>query len=161
MTLDAKALRRDFDAAFAAPAREGRDASEDFLAVGVSADAYAIPLADVAALSARPAFTPLPSRRPACLGLVGHGGAAAALFSLPALLGAPASGPPRWMALLRTAKDLALGFERYEGYARVLLSDIVPLGEGSRRAYVTRAARHGGVSRLIIDIPSIVNDLSA
>jgi chemotaxis signal transduction protein len=156
-----RALKREFDAGFAAPPREGREASEDFLALGLGGDAYAIRLADVAALVARPAPTPLPSRRPACLGLVGNGGSAAALFSLPLLLGLPASAAPRWMALLREANDVGLGFERYEGYARVALADIVPLGEGTRRLYVTRSARHGGVTRLIIDIPAIVNDLSA
>ncbi|HEX7900789.1 MAG TPA: chemotaxis protein CheW [Planctomycetota bacterium] len=157
-----RALRREFDASFAAPPRSVGEASESFLAIRVAGDPYAIPLGDIAALAARPATAPLPSRRPECLGLVGRGGALAALYSLPALLGAAAgTSTPRWMALLRAGTGLALGFEDYEGYARFTLSELSPLGEGAKRRHVSRAARHGGTSRLIIDIASIVNDLTA
>ena len=157
-----RALRRDFDASFAAPPRSDADTFEDFLAIRIAGDSYAIRLADVAALAARPAVAPLPSRRPECLGLVGHKGALAALFSLPALLGANAgASAPRWMVLLRAGAGLALAFDDYEGCARVALSALASLGEAAKRRHVARAARHGGVTRLIIDIPSIVNDLTA
>jgi purine-binding chemotaxis protein CheW len=155
-----EALKRDFDRAFAAPARTVQEAYEDALAIRVGGEAYAIRLADVAALGARPAPVPLPSRRPECLGLVSQGGSLAALYSLAALLGLGAS-TPRWMVLLKGGTGLALGFEGYEGYARIPLSEIAPLADGAKRRHVTRAAGRGAVTRLIIDIPSILNELSA
>jgi chemotaxis signal transduction protein len=154
-------LRREFDASFAAPPRSEERLFEDYLAIRIAGDPYAIRLADVAALAARPSVAPLPSRRPECLGLVGHKGALAALYSLPALLGADAgTSTPRWMAVLRAGAGLALAFDGYEGCARVALTDLASLGEAAKRRHVARAARHAGATRLIIDIASIVNDLS-
>lgn len=157
-----EALKRDFDRAFAAPPRGVQEAFEDVLAIRVGGDPYAIRLADVASLGARPAAVPLPSRRPECLGLVGQGGSLAALYSLSALLGlSGGTSTPRWMVLLKGGTGLALGFEGYDGYARIPLSEIAPLADAAKRRHVTRAAGRGASTRLIIDIPSIVNDLNA
>jgi purine-binding chemotaxis protein CheW len=157
-----EALKRDFDRAFAAPPRGVQEAFEDVLAIRIGGDPYAIRLADVAALAARPPAVPLPSRRPECLGLVGQGGSLAVLYSLSALLGlGGGTSTPRWMALLKGGSGLALGFEGYEGYARIPLSEIAPLAEGAKRRHVSRGAGRGAATRLIIDIPSILNELSA
>jgi len=153
-------LRQEFDRTFSIPREERRESFEDFIAVRVAGDPYLLRLADLAALAARRTIVPLPSRRPECLGLIGHQGAPAALFSLRLLLGYGASAsPPRWMAVLRDAAATALAFDEYEGFARIPESEIRPLGPAAQRRFVSRGARHGEQLRLVVDVPAIVKTL--
>jgi chemotaxis signal transduction protein len=157
----ARALRADFDRSFSEPHQEERREFESFIAVRLAGDPYALRIRDIAALGARPRIVPLPSRRPEFLGLTGHGGSLAALFGLSLLLGYGRSPSlVRWFVLPRRATALALGFEEYEGYAQVAMSEIHAVGDAAKRRYATHAAQHAGVVRLIVDLPAVVDALS-
>ncbi len=154
-------LRRDFDGAFALPRREGRSEVESFLAIRLAGNSYALRLADLAAIAARPRISPLPSGRSELLGLIGHRGRLAALFSLPLLLGYPRLGlNPRWYVLPRQAPTLALGFDEYDGHVRVAGEDLQSVGDSVRRRFVSRVLRQGGMLRLVVDLPALVADLA-
>lgn len=162
MTMEGRleALRREFDQSFSVAHREGRESVEDFLLIQAAGDPYALRLGDIAALASRRTIVPLPSRRPEFLGLVGHRGSPAALFNLPQLLGYPAAGSlPRWFVLLRAGGAVALGFEGYDGHARIPASEQTPVGEAAKRRFVTKAVRHAGRVRPVVDIPGIVGAL--
>jgi chemotaxis signal transduction protein len=159
MTIESRleALRREFDESFSVAHRELHRELEDFLLVRVADDPYALRLGEIAALASRRTIVPLPSRRPEFLGLAGHRGSLAAIFSLPRLLGYPAaSGTPGWFVLLRAAGGIALAFDAYEGHARVPASEQTPIGDAARRRFVARAVRHGGRVRPVVDIPGIL-----
>jgi chemotaxis signal transduction protein len=157
-----RTLKSEFDRSFSDPVRDDRRDVEGFLAVRVSGDGYALRLDDIAALAVRPKLVPLPSRRPGFLGMAGHRGTLAALFSLSQLLdyGSSSAAAARWFILTRASATLGLAFEAYEGYVHVATSDIHAVAEGARRRYATRAVRQAGAVRLIVDIPAIVGDLT-
>ena len=156
-----QALKAEFDRSFADAHREDRREFESFLAVRLAGDPYALRLKDIAALAARPRIVPLPSRRAEFLGMTGHRGSLAALFSLPLLLGyGRVGGAPRWFVLPRAASRVALGFDDYDGYARVATTEIHAVGEGARRRFASQALRHGDVVRLIVDLPALLDALN-
>jgi chemotaxis signal transduction protein len=163
MTIEQKveALRREFDGRFSLPHAMVQEAAEDYLAIRIAGDAYLLRLQDLAAVAANRTIVPLPSRRPECLGLIGHQGSPIALFSLRGLLGYGASStPPRWTAVLRDSAASALGFDEYDGLARIAVSELTPLGAAAPRRFVTGGARWAGQARLIVDLPAIVKSLA-
>jgi len=156
-----RALRAEFDQTFSLPRRpEGRE-REGFLKIRVAGDAYALRLNHVDGLASRPRIVPLPSRCPEFLGMAGHRGGLAALFSLPRLLGyAGTETPSRWFVLLRASGSLGLAFETYEGFAWMDTAEIRGIGDAVRRRHVLQAVQHEGLTRLIVDVPGVLGALT-
>ena len=147
-TLDtrAAALRRVFDAAFAAPP-PGRGAPlEGFLAVCIGGDPHAIGLANVGRLVAAPKIVPVPTGRPDVLGVAAIRGALVSVHSLRVLLGygREDNEEHRWLVIAETHDTVALAFEKLDGFVRV------PAG-------VTGAITAEGVARPIVDVPALLD----
>ena len=136
-------LRRDFDAAFALPPPASTIATEDFLAIRVGEDAYAIRVSNIARLIAAPKIIPLPSKRPAVLGVAAIRGALVSVHSLPTLLGHPASISHRWLTLVESRDMIALAFDDLDGFLRL------PKGADG-------AIEANGITRSILDVRAVL-----
>jgi chemotaxis signal transduction protein len=156
-------LRLQFDRSFAEPARAAEDA-EDFLALSVGGDGYAVRLADVTGLHGGSALAPLPTAVPEFLGIISLRGAVTPAWSLGALLGYGADREvPRWMILVGErgeGRTFALAFEGFEGHLRVprtQVSDGAPAGSGPAvaRAHVGQFVRVGDRWRGVLALDTI------
>ncbi len=144
----AAALRHAFDAAFAVPPSGTRAETEDFLAIRVADDPFAVRVSSVVRLAAAPKIVPVPSRRPAVLGVAAMRGALVSVHSLAALLGYPGdAGVHRWMALADGGDMVGLAFHELDGFLRV------PKGANG-------AIASGGVTRPIVDMRAILETIT-
>ena len=113
----AQALRAEFDQAFAMPAKGVSEATEKLLAIRVGGDLYALRLSELAAVAKRGVVVPVPSTKPALLGIAGIEGRAVPVFSLALLLGYSApDAQARWLALCDARDPVALAFSVLEGH---------------------------------------------
>ena len=140
-----RALRDQFDRAFAQPPAEAPPDQAELLVVHVAEAPYALRLDELTGIEALGRVVPLPGAPPACLGLRGLRGQLVPVFSLGALLGRP-SGRPAWLALGRGAAEAPVGlaFDRLEGARRVALAELAPasgLGDWASVALVDGARR--------------------
>ena len=111
-----RALRRDFDGAFARPLPEEPPAAEEVLGLRVGGAPFAVRLADLAALRPHRAPTPLPGGPPGLIGLDAEGATLLAVYDLAALLGRP-TGELRWQIVPRADGEIALAFAALDGLA--------------------------------------------
>lgn len=116
-------LQGSFDEGFARPQQAAAAPGEERLLIRVAGRAYALELRELSGLSRARRIVPLPAAAPGLLGLCGLRGALVPVFSLAALLGLPAGGPPAWLALADAGgadhAPLALAFEGFEGQQRL------------------------------------------
>ncbi len=155
----AATLKREFDGAFAA-LPSSIAATEDFLAIRVAGDRYAVALAEVAGLHADRKVVPLPSRAPDLLGVAGLRGVLAPVYDLRLLLGYAGGSTPRWLLLTR-ADSVGLAFDQFEAHLRVDRAEgSRPAGEHARRHLrgTVLAVFSDGTSELlpVIDVASLL-----
>jgi len=154
------ALRRDFDRAFAEPARPAPPQTLDLLRVRLGGDPWAVPLTDMAGLHSGKRITPVPGRTPALLGLAGFRGALAAVYDLQALIGLPPLAAARWL-LLAQERTVAFAFNELEGHLRVEAGAILPLGPEGRTPSWTRGfIEDGRLRRPILHLPALLARLA-
>lgn len=150
-------LRQSFDAAFAREPGERSDDVLDLLAIRVGRDAYAVRLAEVAALETRCVLTPVPSEHRELLGIAGLRGVVAAVFDLAALLGASAGEPTPWI-LLAKGSPCAFAFAAFDGVLSVSAAELAhgEVAAGARRREVVW---HDGRPLSLIDLAGLVANL--
>lgn len=149
----AQGLKRAFDGSFAS-APERRDAdTEDFLAIRLGGDPYALRLREISGLFADRRISPLPSGLAELLGIAGFRGTILPVYDLRALLGYPASSTPRWL-VTSADKPLSFAFDAFEGHMRLERSVIVQHAD-ARRTHVRELAR-GELARPIIRLVSVL-----
>lgn len=149
-------LRDGFDRAFGAPfAAAGADRA-DFLAVRVAGDPYALRLSELLGLAADKKIVATPSRAHAMLGLAGFRGAVTPVFDLARLLGYPASGAPRWIALAGERLQVGLAFEVFEAHLRVEGAALIA-ETASDRPGLRGALRDAGLTRPILHFPTLLS----
>jgi chemotaxis signal transduction protein len=158
------ALRNEFDQSFARERQAPEVLGTDYLLIRVAGEPCALRLAEVAALEADRAITPVPSDAPALLGVGGLRGALVAVFDLAQLLGhappsapRPASAPgqsgpatPRWLVLVKGSL-VAMAFGEFEGQRRLGL-DALARAQAGQHQEVLRVA---GVSRPIVQLAAL------
>jgi chemotaxis signal transduction protein len=151
-------LRRAFDRSFAEPPSEHVARFEDFLAITVGGDAFAIRLGEVAGLFADKAITPVPSAVAELVGVAGFRGAIVPVYDLRALLGYRTSEPSRWLVLVAAkGAPVALAFDHFEGQLRVppeAVANDEKVGERAGRA--REVIRVAGGTRSIVNISSVL-----
>jgi chemotaxis signal transduction protein len=152
-------LQRDFDASFARPVALGATTLEQLLAIRVGSDAYALRLAEVGALEADRAITPLPSHNAELLGVAGLRGVIVAVYDLASLLGQQRAEAPRWLCLAQGSR-VAFAFGAFEGQLRVEHTRSSPVEQRSHPA-LSALVRSGDISRPVVDLPSLVLGLEA
>lgn len=148
-------MRRAFDEARATPFSEGAEEQVDnFLAIRISGDAYAIKVSEIAGLSTGRKIVPVPSPIPELLGLAGIRGTLVPAYSLNAVLGYGSNAePPRWLVLCGTEECFALAFHEFEGYLRIARGELYPVGaKDAARIHVKEVARGPGTVRAVVSI---------
>jgi purine-binding chemotaxis protein CheW len=157
----AAALRREFDAAFALPARAGGDPLVALLAARVAGEPFALRVLDLAGLvQARP-VVPVPSRRPALLGVSGLRGEIVPIYGLGRLLGRPDDGAPAWIALAAGGERIGLALSALEGHLLVPPGALAPLeGGAGARPHVRELLRRDGGLTPVLDVASLVRAIT-
>lgn len=150
----AAALRSAFDRSFVAPRRAAASVKEDFLAVRVGGEPYAMRLSEIAGLFVDRWVTPMPAQDAALIGVAGLRGAIVPVYSLPKLLGHPTTQAPRWLVL--SAAAIAFAFEAFDGHLRVPAEVILPeQAEGAARGHAAEVIRGAGVVRPVLHLSAI------
>ena len=157
----AQELRRDFDGSFAAPpATHSMDPAEDFLAVRIGSDAYALRLAQLRDLVADRRITRVPSPIAELLGVASMRGMVVPVYSLPALLGYPESPPLSRMVLAGMSELLGLAFERFEAHLRARPDELASAAEEWRgRVWLREVVRSGQRVLPVVDIPCLIDEI--
>jgi chemotaxis signal transduction protein len=156
----AEALRRQFDAAFAAPPRAGRDARVALLEIRVGGEPMALRVLELAGLvQARP-VTAVPSRRRELLGVAGLRGAIVPVWSLARLLGRGEDPAPAWIALAGGGA-VGLAVAALDAHLLVAPASLAPVaaGQGAPR-HVRELLRREGRPMPVLDVPSLVRAIT-
>jgi chemotaxis signal transduction protein len=151
-------LRAAFDCAFAKPPPEAVAAKEDFLAIQVAGDPYALRVSELAGLVVDRKVAPLPSARTALSGVAGIRGALVPIYSLSSLLGYDARATPtRWLALCGRAEALGLAFDHLEGFLRIAQEDLYQASHvDASRPHLAEVVRIGTTTRRVVSTRSIM-----
>jgi chemotaxis signal transduction protein len=152
-------MRTAFDCSFAQAQQIGEDARQDFIAIRVGADPYAIRLAEITGLYADRRITRVPSPDPTFLGIAGLRGAVVPVYDLAAFLGHPTGDVWRWL-LLVGGFSLGLAFENFEGHLRAAPS-AVSARVGSPRAggFVQEVLHIDGAPRPLIHVSALFQSI--
>lgn len=149
-------LRQSFDRSFSEAPRATAQPPEQFLAIRVGGDAYAVRLAETAGLIVDRKVIALPSFAPDLLGIAGLRGNIVAVYDLGALLGYPRAPAGRWLLLIGGTETTGLAFADFEGHLQSAQGDLaVPDRVGTVRDHVREVVRIGEVMRPIINLVSI------
>jgi chemotaxis signal transduction protein len=151
----ATALRQAFDASFAEVRTGSTAASEDFLAVRLATDTYALRLSEIAGIFTDKRITRLPSRVPALVGMAGFRGAIFPVYDLALLVGYANGSARRWLAVA-AGEPLALVFDGFEGHLRLDREAIARADPGTSRPYVREMAHAPDRHVPIVHIPSVL-----
>jgi chemotaxis signal transduction protein len=157
----AERLRDDFDRSFAeAPStRVHRD--EDFLAIRIGGDGYAIRLSDVVGVYRERKIVPIPSRAVHLLGLSSFRGITAPIYDLRALLGHTGPAAPPWLVLARAESPIGFAFDVLEKHLRVGASNAVSVAvDPHSRRHVNGVVRSEGSTFSLIHIASILDAIT-
>ena len=155
-------LRHAFDKTYALPRTSGNEAAwEDFLAIRVAGDGYAIRLREIAGLVKGRRVVPCPSRVPEFQGIAGVRGSLVSVYSLPALLGYDiAVDRTPWLFLCAAEQSMSFAFPEFSGFVRALAGQIrsatdrdAPSKQSARTAQVLRT---GGEVRAIVSITRLL-----
>jgi chemotaxis signal transduction protein len=154
-------LRDDFDKSFAKAARSATVDEIEILGLGVGDGAYAVRLADVAAVHEIGAITRVPGRRPGFDGLTTAQGQLVAVYDLARLVAAPgASRARRWLLVARADAEVGFAVDAVEGYRRVASERVVPAaGKDAAGSAVRSAIDEVSGPRLLVDLEALVAEL--
>jgi chemotaxis signal transduction protein len=157
----ATALRRLFDASFAAPAASMAQRLEDLLAIRVGSDPYALRSTEIAGLHVGVKIVPVPSPVAQLLGIAAIRGIMAPIYDLAALLRYPLAANPRWFIFARAPQPVGLAFESFEQHLQVSRSSIA--SDNGEDGSTVAAGRHlrgtvraAGALRPIIHLASVL-----
>ncbi len=148
--LGADDLRRAFDETFASALPPRLADPEPFLLLRLGKDAHAVRIRDIRGFAAARRIVPLAGAGRDLLGIAGFRGSLVPVYDLAALLGYDdRSSAPRWFILCGDQESVAFAFEAFDGY-------VERLEEGGERAGTRDVLRDGGLTRIVIDVPSLV-----
>ncbi|MGC2028860.1 MAG: chemotaxis protein CheW [Steroidobacteraceae bacterium] len=157
----ATALRRLFDASFAAPTASLSERLEDLLAIRMGSDPYALRTSEIAGLHVGVKIVPVPSPVAQLLGIAAIRGMMAPIYDLAALLRYPPAANPRWLIFARAPQSVGLAFETFESHLQAspssLATENVEVGGtvGIRR-HLRGTVLAAGTLRPIIHLASVL-----
>lgn len=153
-------LREAFDRTFAEAPAEAHRESEDFLALNVGGDAYAVCLSEVAGLFEGKRWRALPGAAPALLGIAGFRGALVPIYDLNTLLGYAPAASPRWLVLIKAHPPVGLAFERLDGHLRVSREALSSEADSAKaNAPVRETLREANAVRGVLHLPTILETI--
>jgi chemotaxis signal transduction protein len=155
-------LKRSFDHGFSLPVSTESVETQDFLAVRIAGDPYAIRLRDLSGVVTDRRVVPLPSRRRELLGVAGVRGNPVLALSLPLFLGYPADPQSAaWLALSSAPDVVALAFPILDGFLRVPSDRVLSATETGSSPFVTELVQTAEAARRVIDANAIVASFRA
>lgn len=149
------ALRLAFDRAFAVAPVTSRAPTEDFLAIRVGPDPYAVLLAEVSGLYADRKVTILPSAIPELVGITGVRGAVVPVYDLRALFGYPLGEPSRWL-MVAAGRTVGFAFDGFDGHLRFPKAERSSEEPGRAGPYTRGVLTTGDVSRPVLNVGSML-----
>lgn len=157
----AAALRRLFDAGFAAPAASRSQRLEDLLAIRVGPDPYALRISEIAGLQVGLKIVPVPSPVAQLLGIAAIRGMMAPIYDLAALLRYPPAANPRWFIVARAPQPVGLAFESFESHLQASQSSLATdngedAGSVGTGQYLRGTVLAAGTLRPIIHLASVL-----
>ena len=157
----ARMLRENFDSGFAHPPAAERDAFDGVLTIRVCGEPYAVALDEVHGLFVDRRVVPLPARCPESMGITCLRTGIVAVYGLCAFLGYPLTETPmRWLISVGERQQFALAFERFEAYARVPRSQLLPAPATGGDGHIQGTATIAGERRPVISLRSIMHSVS-
>ena len=153
-------MRREFDRAFAVPVRLDQVLQDNFLAIKVGAQPYAIRLSEIGGLHADKKITAVPGGSAALRGIAGFRGAIVPVYDLSVTFGLSVSCSPRWLVIARDA-SVALAFDSFERQLRVSPDNIVPQLASDQRSCAHAFLRTPECSGPVIHLPSVLEAIKA
>jgi chemotaxis signal transduction protein len=165
--MNVKALREDFDRAFAEPWPEPGEAPTPMLAVHAGGDPLALPVAEVLWLGRLGRVLPLPGTAASVVGLAGIRGQLVPVHALSALLGGMEGARElRWAVMCGTREaPVAFAFEGLDGYLAAPREALHPMPESEVAAGAQRPRRIVSVLRLtseprgVVDLRALILDV--
>ncbi|MFZ6649044.1 chemotaxis protein CheW [Undibacterium sp. TJN25] len=157
-------LRSNFDSAFSREPPPGNGRPENFLALKVAGDAYALRVSQISGLYAGRTITMLPSPLPELIGISGFRAQVTPVYDLASLLGYPRASATRWIAVLRHDAPVAVAFEEFDAHLSVTPSQITASDFSSARgrdgsSRLRNAIQAEGAILPIIDLQSLIKDI--
>ena len=154
-------LREDFDRSFRAAPTEPNLGQEDFLAVRIGDDPYAIRAGDIAGLHVDRMIVPIPSPAPTLLGLWGFRGVITPVHDLRLILGYAGGALPRWLVLVRTPVVVGLAFDRLEAHLQASLNSATsPQPHAKSVKHLRGLVQLGGILRPLVDLAAVIASIS-
>jgi chemotaxis signal transduction protein len=153
-------LRLAFDRVFAEPISLDTAFKEDFLAIRIDTQAFAIRLSEISGLFADKTITAVPGSHAALCGIAGFRGAIVPVYDLQILLGHSSTSTPRWL-VIAAAAPVALAFASFDGQLRVAQDAI--LSQPSRpefRGYAREFVRTRDFFGPIMHLPSLLDAIN-
>jgi chemotaxis signal transduction protein len=155
-------FRNAFDKAYALPRVSGENAAwEDFLAIRIAGDGYAIRLREISGLVKGRRIVACPSHVPEFQGIAGVRGTLVGVYSLPALLGYHIdTDRAAWLLLCDREESVGFAFTELTGFVRALPGQIYSeTGRGAPSMQSARTAqvlRTGGEVRAIVSVDRLL-----
>jgi len=147
-------LRREFDGRFAAPRAKEVVQRVSLLTIRVGGDPFAVRLGEIQGVFCDRTIAPVPGPLAELLGVAAFRGSVVPVYDLRRFLGYEAGGSPRWM-IVAAGAPVALAFDVLERYLSAPSHAVVEHG-GSGREHLRGALQAEGLTRLCVDVPSIV-----
>lgn len=155
---DADALRREFDAAFAAPAELLASDQVELLLIKVAGRPYALRLTEISGLMPTRKIVALPTRVSELIGIVGLRGGLVPIYQLAGLLGhedRTGQALP-WLILVGAPDPVGLMFDVFEGHVRAR-GDQLMASAGDGRAIPTFHLRRAGEPpRPVVEVAAVI-----
>jgi len=152
-------FRKAFDRSFANAPYTDQELLEDFLAIRVGSDPYAVHISEVAGLYADKTLIPLPSPVHGLIGITGVRGAILPVYDLRALCGCPAGAKPRWLMIAAKA-FVGLAFDALEGHLRVAQTSSASAETAKDTPpYVRGVLRAGDVVRPVVQVATFLEEI--
>jgi chemotaxis signal transduction protein len=150
-------LRSEFDRSFARAYPTPPPPQQDLLAVRVADHDYMVSLDEVLSIHADRKVVPLPTLRPALLGLVGVRGSILPVYDLRQLLGYPkGTVAPRWLISVRAPGPFTVAFERLDGHLRLPRAQLLaPTVSGTETAFIRGSVTTESGPRPLLDLAAL------
>jgi chemotaxis signal transduction protein len=152
-------LREQFDRTFAEATRAEQPEQQDFLAIRIAGDPYALRLSEIQSLQVVRKLVAAPSLLPELLGIAGFRGVLTPIYDLGQLLGYQAEPSPKWLVVAQNQAPVGFAFATFDAQLRVT-SDRVSAPELGNAAAVSGAVTNGRSALPLLHLPAIARGLA-
>jgi purine-binding chemotaxis protein CheW len=153
-------MRRAFDGAFALPRAARATDVEQAVIVQAGAQLLACRIHEVTRFESDRKVIPL-AGLPGLVGVAGIRGKLVPVYDLATVIGAPAAGATRWLALCGEGETIGLAFSRIDRFVRVPREDVYAIDEAAATSHVRQLLRAGTTAYHVLDVGSVLSAIRA